>query len=432
MACLKSLLKISLAAFFLSGCSDPLWRDALEAFQTPDGSVSGTGSGASNIPYVLLISIDGYRADYTDRFKPPRLVQFRREGVSAESLVPVFPPDLFPAHYSIATGLHPEDHGIVSNYFYDPDRKEHFTKSKREKSQDGSWYSGAPLWVLAEQQGIPSAALFWPGSEAKIQGTRPGYFTLFDNSPAEDRVDQVKALLQLPAAKRPHLIFLVLSEIDTAGHQLGPDSPKMVGPILKVDRAIQRLFKHLDRLALPVNTVIVSPYGMERINESRVEFLEDYIDLSKATITGDSSKYSFFYEDKTELESALTTLKLKGKHFNIYRRDEIPARFHFSKSPRCGDLILITQSPYSVQLRREKNSSQKAYLGAHGYDPQITFSMRGIFYAAGPLFKNNQKIAPIEAISIYSLIAKLFNMKIPSGMRDDAATWQPHLNVSHE
>ena len=62
-------------------------------------------------PYVVLVSFDGFRPDYLDRFPTPSFDRLAEAGARA-ALIPAFPSLTFPAHYSIATGLYPEHHGI--------------------------------------------------------------------------------------------------------------------------------------------------------------------------------------------------------------------------------------------------------------------------------------------------------------------------------
>ena len=77
------------------------------------------------------------------------------------------------------TGLYPEHHGLVANGFYDETKQARYAISDTKAVQDGSWYSGVPLWSLAESQGMHAACLFWPGSEAEIAGHRPTWYAVF-------------------------------------------------------------------------------------------------------------------------------------------------------------------------------------------------------------------------------------------------------------
>jgi predicted AlkP superfamily pyrophosphatase or phosphodiesterase len=69
---------------------------------------------------VILISIDGFRADYLDRGVTPTLASLAASGVRADALRPSFPTLTFPNHYTLVTGLYPDHHGIVDNRMTDP------------------------------------------------------------------------------------------------------------------------------------------------------------------------------------------------------------------------------------------------------------------------------------------------------------------------
>ena len=75
-------------------------------------------------------------------------------GVQAKSMIPSYPSVTFPNHYTVATGMYPSHHGLVYNRFYDRNKKASYSMSNRRTVEDGSWYGGVPLWVLAEQQGM--------------------------------------------------------------------------------------------------------------------------------------------------------------------------------------------------------------------------------------------------------------------------------------
>ena len=127
-------------------------------------------------PYLILISADGFRYDYAKKYKANTLIKLSEKGVRAEAMIPSYPSVTFPNHYSIVTGMYPSHHGIVDNKFYDAKRSDFYIVGTRAKVEDGSWYEGTPLWVLAEQQHMLSASFYWVGSEAAIKGIRPTYY----------------------------------------------------------------------------------------------------------------------------------------------------------------------------------------------------------------------------------------------------------------
>ena len=86
---------------------------ALTGFSTPQPPHNGP-------PHrVVLISLDGFRWDYLQRPAARRLRELAARGVHAERLVPSFPSKTFPNHYTLVTGLYPENHGIAANVMRD-------------------------------------------------------------------------------------------------------------------------------------------------------------------------------------------------------------------------------------------------------------------------------------------------------------------------
>ena len=113
-------------------------RGAPQEIHSPDGTGGINHPDVRDRDYVVLVSFDGFRHDYLDRFETPGFDQLAASGVIAEALVPVFPSLTFPSHYSIATGMYPAHHGIVGNRFYDPYRDDDFDYRDSDDAQDGS------------------------------------------------------------------------------------------------------------------------------------------------------------------------------------------------------------------------------------------------------------------------------------------------------
>jgi predicted AlkP superfamily pyrophosphatase or phosphodiesterase len=166
----NSLLSLILAGFSLLA--------AAQQVDTTQQVIAGRTNAPEQQqkPYVILISIDGFRYDYAQKYGAQNLLEFAKQGVQADALIPSFPSVTFPNHYTITTGLYPSHSGLVANSFYDRARKETFSMSQRDKVKDGFWYGGTPLWVLAEQQKMVSASFYWVGSDADVLGVHPSYY----------------------------------------------------------------------------------------------------------------------------------------------------------------------------------------------------------------------------------------------------------------
>jgi predicted AlkP superfamily pyrophosphatase or phosphodiesterase len=380
----------------------------------------GSRSDKELKPTVILVSIDGFHPDYLERYPSPTLGMLARQGVRARWMTPVYPSLTFPNHYSIATGLYPDNNGIVGNNIYDPEFKQTFAMSKREEVQNGRWWLGEPIWVTAEKQGQRAAAFFFPGTEAEISGKRPSQWRAYDGKiPNSERVDTALSWLDLPGPERPTMILTYFSEVDSAGHESGPDSDGVRQAVAEVDKALSRLVDGLKsrRLFERVNIIIVSDHGMARINPSQVALLDDYFDPKQAEeVVWNSCSVNIF--SKPGMEMAIySSLKSKApSQVTVYRRQDAPARFHYGSSRRIGDIVVIANEGWSIYSRERYREPARAangeviYRGAHGYDNRLE-SMRAIFIAHGPAFKQSQVVEPFECVDVYNVMTEILGLK---------------------
>jgi predicted AlkP superfamily pyrophosphatase or phosphodiesterase len=374
-------------------------------------------------PTIILISIDGFRADYLDKYPAPTLSKLARQGVRAKWMTPTFPTLTFPNHYSIATGLYPDNHGIVGNNIYAPEFNQTFTMSKREEVQNGRWWLGEPIWVTAEKQGQRAAAFFFPGTEAEIAGKRLSYWKTYDEKiPNFERVDTALSWLDLPIDKRPTMIILYFGDVDTAGHNGGPDSEDVKQSIAKVDESLGRLVEGLKSREVfdQVNLILVSDHGMARVDPRQAVLLDDYFDSSQAeTVVWNGAMAHIFFKagSNPEMnEKIYSTLKSRApQQVKIYRKLELPARFHYGKSARIGDIVAIADEGWTMTSRERYRAPAPTaegavrYRGAHGFDNQLE-SMRALFVAHGPAFKRGKVVEPFENVDVYNVMAKILGL----------------------
>jgi predicted AlkP superfamily pyrophosphatase or phosphodiesterase len=388
---------------------------------TPGFAPSHHGSGQVKElkPTVILISVDGFHPDYLNKYSAPTLSMLASQGVRARWMTPVYPSLTFPNHYSIATGLYPDKHGIVGNSIYDPEFKQTFSLSKREEVQNGRWWLGEPIWVTAEKQGRRAAAFFFPGTEAEIGGKRPSLWKTYDDKiPNSERVDTALSWLDRPDSERPSLILTYFGDVDHAGHQSGPDSDEVRQAVAEVDTALKRLVDGLKSRGIfeRVNIIIVSDHGMARIDPSQVILLDDYFDPKQAeAIVWNGCSVNIFSSPGAE-QTIYSALKSKTiPHVAIYRKRDTPARFHYSGSKRIGDIVAMADEGWTLLSRERyrpptRAATGGAYRGAHGYDNRIE-SMRAIFIAHGPAFKQSQVVEPFENIEVYNVMAEILRLK---------------------
>ncbi len=367
-------------------------------------------------PYVILVSLDGFRYDYPRIYHSPNLDALGARGASApEGMIPAYPSITFPNHYTIVTGLYPEHHGIVANAFYDPVRKQVYSYKDEQTVTDGTWYGGTPLWVLAEQQGMRAACFFWPGSEADIQGVRPTYYIKYDAKfPNRARVEQVLAWLQSPPAQRPHFITLYFSDVDSAGHAHGPDSAEVAAAVREVDDEVGRLVAGVAKLNLRVDVIVVADHGMVKVEGDWIN-LSEYFDTRMLEKSVESAMYP---RSEADAEKIFAALDGKSDKFKVYRNGQVPAGLHFDGNLREGDPVVVATAPYLIRVNAPPSGAGDAMhsagppAGMHGYDAAHMPEMKAIFFAAGPDIRRGEKVAPFEDVNLYPFVARILGLDI--------------------
>ena len=386
-----------------------------EAAETPLGAGGTNHPSVLDRDYVVLVSFDGFRPDYLDRFDTGGFDRLARTGVVADGLIPVFPSLTFPSHYSIATGMYPEHHGIVGNRFYDPIRDEEFDRRESVDAQDGSWWGGEPIWVTAERQGMVAAAQFFPGSEADIDGIRPTDWRPYDSRVRNaDRVAQVLDWLARSPSERPHLITTYFSLVDSAGHAEGPDGPGVGRAVGSADRLMEQLLNGIERLPFgdQVYLVVVSDHGMTRVRGERQIVLGEAVDLQGVRAVPTGPGMSLHVGGDTVHSTRLRDqFNASANGARAFVRSEVPEHLHARASPRIGDVLIVPEEGVSVVFRRDSTSP----VGMHGWDPTLP-SMHGIFLMRGPHLDSGQRIDAFESIHVYPLIAHVLALRPHAGI----------------
>ncbi len=419
---MRCVLRVVLAVF---GWGLGIWAGAQSAethapvvLHTDHGPNS---SAARKAHYVVLVSLDGFRWDYARKYGATHLLALGKRGVIApEGMLPSYPSLTFPNHYAIVTGLYPEHSGLVANGFLDPAREAEGKPAKygignSAAVTDGSWYSGVPLWSLAEKQGMRTACLFWPGSEAEIAGERPTDSLKFDDTLDETaRIDLVLDWLKRPEADRPHLITMYFSDVDHAGHNYGPDAPETKAAVLRVDAVIGNLEIALDSTKLPIDLVVVSDHGMVKIQGPWVT-LDAYADLAGFETQG-PLLYGKTEEDRARVYHAL---KKASDKFVVYRRKDVPAGLHYDANPREGDPVVVATGPFAIRAHAPeafpdgRPRPDSIPVGQHGFDPRAMPEMKASFFAAGPDLVAGKTVAPFENVNLYPWLAHLLGLRAP-------------------
>lgn len=360
--------------------------------------------------YVVMLSMDGFRWDYADRVHTPNLDRIAQNGVKAEYVMPAFPSNTFPNHYTMATGLYPDNHGLVNNNFYCPELDMVYTMRDREAVENGIFYGGEPIWVTAEKQGMTSASYFWVGSEAPIQGMQPTYWKEYNTSdPFAARIDTVVSWLQLPVEQRPQLITFYFNEPDSRSHHTGPDSPEIDALVEELDSLVGVM---LDKFAvLPVadklNLIVTSDHGMTEVTMEKYIDLEEYIDRDWLDIAFRSTPM-MMWQPKPGMTDSIYHILKEVDHLSVWKTGELPERLNFGHNPRTLDMVVLADSAWSLGWGEPSEYFNTG--GAHGWD-NANKDMHTIFYARGPAFKSNHIHPPFELVDLYPLITRILGLE---------------------
>jgi predicted AlkP superfamily pyrophosphatase or phosphodiesterase len=381
---------------------------------------------------VVVVSLDAFRHDFLERYHPRSLERLAERGIVARALIPPFPSKTFPSHYTIATGLYPGHHGVLSNTFYDPAFDSWFRVKDTATVRDGRWYGGVPIWVAAEREGVHSSVYFWPGSEAVVHGRRPSTWWSYRSSvPDSVRVDESVAQLRLPPERRPHLVMLYLTDVDDTTHRYGPESPRTSVAVAALDRAVSRLLDSIELLPIrdSVNVVVLSDHGMEESPQEKMLPLRPILTAAQIDTTavqmGDNGPtMSLWFGGDTALaRRTVGALNASLSHARAYARGETPARWHLAGNVRGGDVIVVAEPGYVIAKGAGDRLLDR---GTHGWDPTDP-AMHGIFIAAGPQIARAGTVPAFENVHVYSFLAALLRLRQASPGDGDASVLAPYL-----
>ncbi|KAK4327360.1 hypothetical protein Pmani_002188 [Petrolisthes manimaculis] len=358
---------------------------------------------------LVLLSMDGFRADFLSRGLTPTLQALADNGVTAPYMKPSYPTITFPNHYTIVTGLFPPSHGIIANKFYDPQFQAEF-RLGRPESFKRRWWGGEPIWKTVEKQGKVAATYFWPGSE--VDGLKPTYWYHYNESiPYEHRVNKVLSWLDLPVESRPSFITLYMHDPDSTGHDFGANSPQLDEILVKVDSMVKLLIEGLKARSLLacVNLLLVADHGLVNTGSEKVINLDQYIpNIMNATTRfwdGTFSRFEPNDKSKSTKYEMMNALSCKQPEMRVYERELLPIRWHMGRQRRLEGVVLDVDPGNAVGSPQYKSD-----LGDHGYDNYFS-TMNALFVAHGPDLKQKTEVEAFQNVELYNLMCDLLGVQ---------------------
>ncbi|KAJ3600984.1 hypothetical protein NHX12_031957 [Muraenolepis orangiensis] len=367
---------------------------------------------------MLLVSFDGFRWDYDRDVDTPNLDAMARDGVKAHYVTPPYLTITSPTHFTLLTGLYIENHGVIHNMWFN-------TTSTEKKSyyatqfQNDWWDNGSlPIWITAQRQGLKAGSLHFPGTAASYQGevvmvreVEPWLYNFANETLWKRNVDEV---MDWFSRRDVDFVSLYFGEPDGVGHKFGPDSPQRHAMVRQVDRTVGYMRRAVESAGLAgrLNIIITADHGMSTVYHGAGV---KQITLSK--IPGFSfSDVAFHLVDygpsgmllpkPGRLDKVYNVLKGAHPHLHVYKKEEMPARLHFSRHDRILPIVLWADPGYLINGYIPVQSNK----GEHGFDNQH-MDMKPFFRAAGPAFRKNLEVGPFETVNIYPLMCHILGIR---------------------
>lgn len=355
--------------------------------------------------YTVIVSLDGFRWDYPTMYQTPNLDRMGQEGVKAVML-PSYPASTFPNHYTLATGLVPDHNGIINNTFWDVKNKRQYSMGDSATRYNPEYYSGEPIWITAQKQGVKTGNMYWVGSDIAIKGTYPTYYKMYNAKPLfsfEQRIDSVLTWLQKPEEDRPRLIMLYFEQPDASGHHNGPCSKETGIVVHHMDSLMGVLRAGIASLpfAENVNFIVTSDHGMADISKERVVDMNQYLKPEWCEVVDGRTPTSIF--SKAGYRDSIFNKLKDVPHIRVWKKEAIPSELNYGSSDRIGDIVVAPEVGWQF------TDIPRNHKGAHGYFPQDK-EMQVMFRAIGPDFKKGYISTEFVNVDIYPLLAYLLQI----------------------
>ncbi|CAI4037608.1 hypothetical protein SMKI_03G0830 [Saccharomyces mikatae IFO 1815] len=415
-------------------------------------------------PLTIVISLDGFHPSLISKRNTPFLhdlygLKFNGNMniTSTPFMIPSFPTETFPNHWTLVTGQYPIHHGIVSNVFWDPDLGEEFHPGVLDPR---IWNNNItePIWQTVQfafDSDVPfkAATHMWPGSdvnytkynEEKLQPKHkklfakertPFYFDKFNaKEPLPKKLSKIIEYVDMDTLnERPQLILGYVPNVDEFGHKHGypteseyyyEEFTKTLG---EVDTFLHQLVKSLQERNLTdfTNLVIVSDHGMSNIVvPSNVIIWEDLLDeklrkdyVSHAYLEGPMMAISL--KDSGNMNEVYHDLKtsVSEENYKVYVNGNFPEEWNFNdrKNHHMASIWIVPEPGYAVMKREQLKKTEKGdhkdkdeekvfTIGSHGYD-NGALDMRSLFIGMGPYFPQGY-VEPFQNTEIYDLLCDI-------------------------
>lgn len=333
--------------------------------------------------HLVVISVDALnKLDYDYIKTLPTFNSFITDGAHSKDVTSVYPTVTYTCHTSLSTGNYAKSHGIYNNELYDP---KHATK------QNWHWYEKdikvPTFFDYAKQAGLSTASVLWPVmAGAPIDYNVPEIWSV-DGSTSRTQlflkygtknvlwpVAKYKKLLKgttqpyldnfteaittyIIKKKKPNLIAIHFTELDTVRHLYGLDSQESLTALKRIDKRIAHIIESIDKIGVLKNTnfVLLGDHGthnFDTVIELNTLFKKEGLLTTNASNMIDS--WNVY---------ACTC----GGSCQIHIQKNADADVHQKVHTVLNDLLTMPSTPIKQFLTHDEASKQYGLAGDYSY-----------------------------------------------------------------
>ncbi|MFI8575690.1 alkaline phosphatase family protein [Rossellomorea aquimaris] len=411
--------------------------------------------------YLIVISFDCLSAlDYPILKGLPHFQELLAQGSFCKNVETIYPSVTYPCHATIVTGKLPNRHGVVNNTLIQPGRV----------SPDWYWHrrhiKSTTLYDEAKKADMTTAALLWPvTAKADIDYNMPETFanrpwhnqilvSLFNGSPLyqlhmnrlfghirkglnqpelddfvlESTVETIK--------KKPNLLLVHFTDLDTQRHYHGFSSEEAHAAIRRHDARLGRIIKALKDNGIYEESTVISLGDHSALDESQAIQLNVLLKENGLITVNDHGKVidwkayckgcdgsAYVYVKDSEAKQVVQTLLeqlqidpsngieevLTGEEAGRKGADEYCT---FMLEARIGFYFKDTLIGSYIHTITPEDVKEKRYTyGSHGYSPEKE-DYSTIFMASGKGIRSNIEIPFMHLVDEGPTLARLLGLSL--------------------
>lgn len=426
----------------------------------PDHSPTDTQSDAKR--HVVVISIDGVPADYlwNEEIPLPTIRRLAEDGVWAKAMVPSTPTKTWAMHTTLATGVHPDSHRVLTNGLFTEIEGRRFA-SRNDLDRD-QLTTQPTVYDRAHEAGLRTAGINWPvtrnaetlddnfpDSPKKFSHMTPQLrMELIDlglladsanvdypfASPTDADYTWTAAATHLIKNRMPDLLLFHLLNVDTIHHRYGVFSWPAYTAMSYADTQVQRILDALDAAGIRDQTAIfvVSDHGLVNHDATvrpntllrEAGLLEadadSTVEQARVHVMANGGSAMVFATEQAQegdLERARSMLEgAEGIRQVVgpaeYEEYDLPPP---DEEPRMGDLFLDAAPGYAFG-----NAAKGDYLvsvdgpsAQHGYSNKLP-GLNTLFVASGNGIRSSDTLDTVGMRSVAPTVARLLGLKMDS------------------